>query len=165
MCDFQLTFPVWFNADIVPGPGLNPAKVDADEFLRLCQSTFPGRVLSLGWTTTSATANGSMKYDQAQHIDPMISGLKQHGITQELTFAVRASLVQNSLAEMSSLLDSSAQFGTHLSTLTIWSHASDHVDFDKMAVVIKTIGRHRVYLDVPVEQEREIQRRLAVAGY
>ena len=47
----RLKFPVWFNADIIVGPG-GGDPVDADRFLDLCAQYFPGkqwimRILSL----------------------------------------------------------------------------------------------------------------------
>ena len=37
----ELNFPVWFNADIIVGPG-GGDPVDADRFLELCAQYFPG---------------------------------------------------------------------------------------------------------------------------
>ena len=38
----RLKFPVWFNADIIVGPG-GGDPVDADRFLDLCAQYFPGK--------------------------------------------------------------------------------------------------------------------------
>ena len=56
---YQLTFPVWLNADVLSGPGADSHPsgrdpVDPDRFLSLCSGREPGRTLSLGWTTLSA---------------------------------------------------------------------------------------------------------------
>jgi len=57
----QIQFPVWLNADILPGPGSGNAlqvmsktfigKVNADVFLNLSRSLIPEADISPGWRT------------------------------------------------------------------------------------------------------------------
>ena len=44
--------PLWLNADIVAGPvDSGHIPVDAEVFLNLAKTHFPGATLSLSWTT------------------------------------------------------------------------------------------------------------------
>lgn len=47
-----MTFPVWINADILPGPvEATGTPVNAAQFLSGAAETFPQSTLSIGWTT------------------------------------------------------------------------------------------------------------------
>ncbi len=102
----------------------------------------PGRVLSLGWTTSS----GAKGYDD-NHVDQMLKLLKEHEVDKTpLTFPVRASLVTAppSRRTLKRLL---AQAGA-ASTLTIW-RSQDEVDAALLSDIVEELGRDKVYLDLP----------------
>lgn len=47
----QMTFPVWINADILPGPGSQTKPLEPHAFLAAVKTLPTNIVLSLGWTT------------------------------------------------------------------------------------------------------------------
>ncbi|XP_021916868.1 protein FAM151B isoform X2 [Zootermopsis nevadensis] len=141
----QINFPVMLNADILPGPVDSTTKpVDADTFLDLCVSQFPNSTLSVGWTTRygGLIFNGSYSEDQ---VGAMEEVLKRHRVQQPVTFPVRAGMAANSGAALARLKDSVAN-----STFTVWSSEYDAVNVKKLReVILSTLGRDRVFVDVP----------------
>lgn len=67
-----MDYPVWINADILPGPLNNTSTtpVDANRFLTGCKS-LTSSVLSIGWTTRWGNNFTEGAYDDMQ-IDNMI---------------------------------------------------------------------------------------------
>ncbi|XP_057669925.1 protein FAM151B [Diorhabda carinulata] len=141
-------YPFWLNADILPGPNydknefikVNP--VDAEGFLSAVKK-FQYSILSLGWTTKLSNAN--QNYSQ-KYIKEMLEVIEKNKVSNELTFAVRAGLVANSLPEMKELLLNDN------STLTIWSSQDDYpgkVNVENLRKVISDIGVLKIFIDVP----------------
>ncbi|XP_060839597.1 protein FAM151B isoform X1 [Rhopalosiphum padi] len=138
----------WLNADILPGPG--PGKspgVDADTFLRISSKSFPDSILSLGWTTER---NDNAKYSE-NHINDMVDVLFKNKYMKPVTYAVRASFAVNSISELQYLLETSPVG----STLTVWcSDPKDIINYPKLVQLINTVGKNRVYLDLPDEMSK-----------
>ena len=82
----------------------------------------------------------------------MREALKQHGVMQPVTFAVRAGMVANSGRTLARLRDIPA------STFTVWSADHDTVNVTRLREVILDIfGRDRVFLDVPKSLSDQLQ--------
>ncbi|TRY77246.1 hypothetical protein TCAL_05318, partial [Tigriopus californicus] len=143
----ELNFPIWFNADILRGPGSSKEPVTPDVFLRLCQSYFPFFTLSLGWTT-GLDPKKPLKYN-SKHIEDMLQAINtiiQSDRHSWFTFAVRAALALNSLPELEQLLEKS---GPNTS-LTLWTAEGDTLDSSKLNDFISRLGRNRIYVDLPL---------------
>ncbi|CAG9857473.1 unnamed protein product [Phyllotreta striolata] len=148
----QKRYPLWINADILPGPGNSPVKpVDSAQFLGKCKSLTGGAVLSLGWTTTVDDDAAPAGYS-IDNVKAMMDVVTRYKLTNSITFPVRASLVARSGPEMQALLR-----GFEDSTLTVWSAAFDEVDVDRLRKVILDIGVEKVYLDVPDEIRERLE--------
>ncbi|CAH1403882.1 unnamed protein product [Nezara viridula] len=139
-------FPVWLNADIVPGPVNATAHVvDPDYFLSSCFTKFPYSTISVGWTTKLEPGSLEGVYSK-EDVDLMTDVLSNNMITMPVTFAVRAAFAARSIERMIALIDTSPPG----STLTIWSSvASDVIDVAALGRLIDEIGIDRVYLDLP----------------
>lgn len=69
-----MNYPIWINADILPGPKkANTKPVDADDFLKGCRQ-LPNATLSIGWTTYWNFIPSWAKYS-ADHINEMVNVL------------------------------------------------------------------------------------------
>lgn len=111
--------PIWLNADLFTGPGGNPTKFNADEFLRQCQTAaLPNVALSLGWTTgwNLLTCLGMHGYSAA-HVDDALNALAklQHPIA--VTWAVRSTIIRQTPAAVVRRLTEKQR------TLTVWGDA------------------------------------------
>lgn len=62
-----MDYPVWINADILPGPVNNTATVPVDpiQFFEIAKS-LPNAVLSIGWTTLWSSDHRDGEYSKAQ---------------------------------------------------------------------------------------------------
>lgn len=138
--EFQDTFPIWINADILEGPNTtDTTPVNATRFLNGA-SDFENSTLSIGWTTTSEGA-----YTQ-DNVDEMLAVIQENDVKQNITFPVRACLAAKSIDVLVNLTSAVAN-----STLTIWqSNESDEVDVDELRELIQKIGLNKTYIDVPV---------------
>lgn len=156
-------FPVWLNADILPGPvNSTNTPVDAARFLAKAKAEYPYLMLSLGWTTRWGKALGNetvptafAKYNE-QTVKSMTDALDAAQITQPITYAVRAAFVANSLDELKMLLNETHQ-ASGKATLTVWS--SDETDIVNVAQLknnILAIGKDRVFLDVGEELAKQL---------
>ncbi|XP_015598599.1 protein FAM151B isoform X2 [Cephus cinctus] len=144
----NMTFPVWLNADILPGPvnaTANP--VDARSFLTGAHKTFPESTLSIGWTTRYGSADNITEgtYTSGM-VQRMVDIVSSSNITQSITYPVRAAIVVNSISEMQDLLNRTS---ANNPTLTIWTGKGDDIDTDKLSTFIKTVGVSKVYIDLP----------------
>jgi hypothetical protein len=139
----RMNIPLWFNADLLSGPGGGEPVFDPKAFLADCTSAFPSATLSLGWTTGSA---GSYTADTLR---PMLALLEGQAVTGPVTFPLRAALVTQSGPAISQFLLEVANLGQFPWSLTIWTGASDTVDRAKLMDFVELVGRDRVYLDVP----------------
>lgn len=147
----RMTYPVWLNADILPGP-VNPTSIPVDaNFFLSASKNFSSAVLSVGWTTQWGPSFSEGAYNRS-HVDAMIGAIQGNNITgskHEITFPVRAGIAAQSLSELQRLY--SSLNGTNKLTLTIWSSAGDRVDIEKLRELIFDFGVDKVYLDVPEE--------------
>ncbi|XP_037975282.1 protein FAM151B isoform X2 [Plutella xylostella] len=140
-------FPLWLNADILPGPVDAPAKpVDPVQFLKL-GSQHPHAVLSIGWTTQIGGEIKEGEYSR-EHIGKMIQIVNENKVSQNVTFPVRACLASNSQPVLLDLLRETSSLN---STLTVWSSEGDHVTVDRLRALLLTVGLERTYLDVPID--------------
>lgn len=84
---FQITWPIWLNADILPGPVNSATKpVDPVKFLEL-GAKHPRTVLSVGWTTNYGGNITEGEYSGEQ-IGTMLRMINEHHINQTVTFPV-----------------------------------------------------------------------------
>uniref|UniRef100_A0A8D8V2B3 Protein FAM151A n=1 Tax=Cacopsylla melanoneura TaxID=428564 RepID=A0A8D8V2B3_9HEMI len=136
--------PIWLNADILAGP-VNPATppVDADTFLNVSVDNYPDDMLSVGWTTQYAP-NGKYTFDE--HIDPMLKALNRNKVLKAVTFPVRAVFATECIDLLNYLIKTSPAG----SSLTVWmSNDADPVSIPKLRTLLSTIGKDKVFLDVP----------------
>ena len=83
----------------------------------------------------------------------MLNTLQANSIgTQTVTFPARALFVAQSEATLTYLLDNSLEMN---GTLTIWG-TDDIQDVNSLRQAIDSMGRHRIYLDVPEDLANEI---------
>lgn len=83
-------------------------------------------------------------------MDEALRSLSSAGIdasSREVTFPVRAGLAAHP-GSHGTLLNLVEKAGTR-ATLTIWSKEGDSVDIESLEHLIETVGRTRVYLDLP----------------
>ncbi len=66
-------------------------------------------------------------------------------LNREVTFPVRAGIAAQSIGVLLNLVE---QAGPN-SSLTLWSKKGDPVDMENLEHLIKNVGRHRVYTDLP----------------
>lgn len=88
----------------------------------------------------------------------MIDALKEQGVSQPITYPVRAGLAANDTNVIKSLMEMSS--GMSNVTLTVWSSEGDKVDAEQLSTLIKDIGVTKVYVDVP----RDLMMRLNLSG-
>lgn len=71
-----MTYPVWINADIIPGPVDNTLTIPVDPgvFFNGCKS-LSSAILSIGWTTRWGSEFNIGNYTDEQ-IDDMITAIK-----------------------------------------------------------------------------------------
>lgn len=140
-------FPLWLNADILPGPVDATTKpVDPDKFIQLGMK-HPRAVLSIGWTTNYGGNITEGEYSREQ-IGTMLRKVNEHRIDQTVTFPVRAGLASNSQPVLLDLLRETSSLN---SSVTVWSSEGDVVEVDRLKALLLTVGLERTYLDVPVE--------------
>ncbi|XP_034247808.1 protein FAM151B [Thrips palmi] len=159
-------FPVWLNADILPGP-VNASEsgtipVDAKRFLDKAKAEYPDLMLSLGWTTRwgSKLDQSQVPVDQVKYspdqVKAMIAAIKNSAVDQPITYAVRAAFVANSLDELKSLLDQTPQ-ASGQATLSVWSSDdTDVVDVKQLKKNILALGKDRVYVDVGEQLAKDL---------
>lgn len=75
-----MNYPVWINADILPGPANNTetTPVDPTQFFQIAK-TLPNAVLSIGWTTLWSANHTVGEYSSAQ-VNQMINVLSVNDI-------------------------------------------------------------------------------------
>lgn len=151
----QMNYPVWINADILPGPvnNTNTLPVDSNIFLTTCKTKFPSAVLSIGWTTRWGSNFTEGRYED-EHIYGMTAAIKTNKVRNPLTFPVRAGIAANSKMDLQNLCIELNE--TNNITLTIWSSKNDFVDIKKLQDLILTFGLDKVYLDVPEEVSNQL---------
>lgn len=141
----QVTFPLWLNADILPGPvKATTTPVDPIKFIEL-GANHPRAVLSMGWTTRYGGNITEGEYTPEQ-IGSMLRLVNEQKINQTITFPVRAGLACNSQPVLLDLLRETASLN---SSMTVWSSEGDSVEVGRLKALILTVGLERTYLDVP----------------
>ncbi|KAK5644125.1 hypothetical protein RI129_007970 [Pyrocoelia pectoralis] len=139
----QITYPVWLNADILPGPlNTTDQPVDADRFLRAAEK-FENATLSIGWKTLYGGSINNASYTDEQ-INDMVKVIKDHNITQPITFPVRAGIAAQSLDLLEKIVGNVTN-----STLTLWNGNDDYVEIQPLRELIFRLGVNKVYVDVP----------------
>ncbi|XP_076239232.1 protein FAM151B [Calliopsis andreniformis] len=150
----SLKFPVFINADILPGPVNATTKpVNANAFISGAKD-FPEFTLSVGWTTRYGAKENITegRYTEKQ-VQNMIDTLKGHNVTQPITYPVRAGLAANGTKEIMSLMENSSSNAT----LTIWSSEGDKVDVENLSKLIREVGVKKVYVDVPADLMKQLK--------
>ncbi|XP_012222554.1 protein FAM151B isoform X2 [Linepithema humile] len=150
----NLKFPVFLNADILPGPvNATTTPINAQTFLKGANETLPESTLSVGWTTSYGKGlnitDGQYTLEQVQK---MLDVLKENKVTQPITYPVRAGLVANDIESIKKLLENS----TSSTTLTIWSSEDDDVDVSQLSKLIQDVGLAKIYLDVPEKLKSQL---------
>lgn len=150
----QMRFPVWVNADILPGPvnNVDTTPVDADRFLQAC-NTLSDPIISVGWTTLWDGDHRVGQYTE-EHANELFDAINRNVMDHAITIPVRAGIAAQSpyiLSELLDKIDRREYASTRPTTLTIWSHLSDYVNVNQLRELIEHIGRHRTYLDVTAE--------------
>ncbi|XP_030026472.2 protein FAM151A isoform X2 [Manduca sexta] len=149
----EATFPLWLNADILPGPVEATTKpVDPIKFIQL-GAKHPRAVLSIGWTTNYGGNITEGEYSRDQ-IGAMLRLVNEQKINQTVTFPVRAGLASNSQPVLLDLLRETASLN---SSMTVWSSEGDNVEVDRLKALILTVGLERTYLDVPHDLAAKLQ--------
>ena len=98
--------PYFVNADILPGNGMPGAKFAPEAFFYLCRHYCPDGIVSPGWVTTP-----DLPYTK-ENVDRMLRLCQK---IDNVTFPVRACLLEKSWAELKRLLENPGH------TLTIWN--------------------------------------------
>ncbi|XP_063618323.1 protein FAM151A isoform X2 [Cydia splendana] len=149
----EVTFPLWLNADILPGPVAATTKpLDPEKFIKLA-SNHPRAVLSVGWTTRYGGNITEGEYTR-QQIGTMLRMVNALKVNQTITFPVRAGLASNSQPVILDLLRETRALG---SSVTVWSAEGDAVAVERLRALILTVGLEHTYLDVPAELAARLQ--------
>ncbi|XP_061704088.1 protein FAM151A isoform X3 [Cydia pomonella] len=149
----EVTFPLWLNADILPGPVAATTKpLDPEKFIKLA-SQHPRAVLSVGWTTRYGGNITEGEYTR-QQIGTMLRMVNALKVNQTITFPVRAGLASNSQPVILDLLRETRALG---SSVTVWSAEGDAVAVERLRALILTVGLEHTYLDVPAELAARLQ--------
>ncbi|XP_032665961.1 protein FAM151B isoform X2 [Odontomachus brunneus] len=148
-------FPVFINADILPGPvNATATPVNAKDFLKGAVETIPECTLSVGWTTRYGKEYNIIegRYTPEQ-IKNMTDTLAENQIKQSVTYPIRAGLAANDIETVKALLNNTSSDNV---TLTIWSSEGDHVDAAQLSKLIKDVGVEKIYLDVPEDLKKKL---------
>ncbi|KAK3863553.1 hypothetical protein Pcinc_030703 [Petrolisthes cinctipes] len=149
----QINFPLWLNADILPGPvDSTTTPLAPNEFLSHCVRYFPLATLSLGWTTRYTSAEDEKGEYTLAMLQEMARTHEILNIAQPVTFAIRACFVGRSIDALEWLIENVLD-----STLTVWSAATD--DFDPQAILTlqDVVGTDALYLDLPEDQMEALE--------
>ncbi|XP_011267179.1 protein FAM151B [Camponotus floridanus] len=150
----KLTFPVFLNADIFPGPGgNNTIPLNATEFLKGANETIPQSIISVGWTTRYEKNSTEGRYSSEQ-LQSMINALNKNNVTQSVTYPVRAVFAANDIDGIKTLLKNTT---FTKATLTIWSSEGDSVDAANLSKLIRDVGLDKVYVDVPEDLKNKLE--------
>lgn len=129
---------LWLHADAVTGPGGKPP-VDASMFLRYTTPFHPFAVVSLGWTSKS---KGAYSWRNVEAM-ARLTRCGQPYLTR-VAFAVRASLIENSLPQLAWLVDVVPN-----STLSVWYPASEPPPTEALLKLRQAIPESSVVYDLP----------------
>lgn len=117
--NLDLENPIFFNADILQGPGGQTSKFEPIKFIDFCKKHYPKGTISIGWTTRCLL---NAKYTKDM-IYQMIEIVKDFDYL--ITFPIRACYAKSSYSELQILL----QRPNH--TLTFWNNEPVSNDLKK----------------------------------
>ncbi|NP_001108279.1 uncharacterized protein LOC100137669 [Xenopus laevis] len=142
--------PVWINADILPGPGGKAKAVDAKEFIHTVMLYFPDVTLSLGWTTgwNPGQDNEGYSWEMVQEMEKICKGL-----SQPVTFPVRAALLRQSWPQFQWLLKTADRF-----SLTVWAGKDDTYPVEDLLFIRDNSEKCRIYYDLFEPQNSQFKR-------
>ncbi|XP_051038922.1 protein FAM151B [Phodopus roborovskii] len=150
----HLQCPVWMNADILPGPNGSSKVVDAKAFLDTVTSFFPDVTFSLGWTTGwhPEKVNEGYSWTMVKEMDYICSGL-----TQPVTFPVRAALVRQSCSQLLWLLKKSNRY-----SLTVWTGKDDSYPTEDLLYIRDYFNKTQVFYDILEPQSHEFKQAIGM---
>ncbi|KAL1782840.1 FAM151B [Sigmodon hispidus] len=150
----HLQRPVWMNADILPGPNGSSTVVDAKAFLDTVTSFFPDVTFSLGWTTGwhPEKVNEGYSWSMVKEMDYICSGL-----TQPVTFPVRAALVRQSCSQLLWLLKKSNRY-----SLTVWTGKGDSYSTEDLLYIRDYFNKTQVFYDILEPQNHEFKQAIGI---
>jgi len=138
----KITFPLWLQANILPGPGSDVEPVDPGQFLSLYSKYLPWATLSVGWTT------GPQGNYESLQLDSMVD-LVTNVSSPSPILELRASLITKSDAPRLSNLFVETEATGVFPELYVWDESNDEVDMKQLDAFVELVGKNRVYLDVP----------------
>ncbi|KAM4875832.1 protein FAM151B isoform 2-T2 [Thomomys bottae] len=149
-----LKCPVWINADILPGPNGTSKVVDAKPFIDTVTSFFPDVTFSLGWTTGwhPEKVNEGYSWAMVKEMDYICSGL-----SQPVTFPVRAALVRQSCSQLLWLLEQSNRY-----SLTIWTGKTDNYSIEDLLYIREHFNKNQVFYDILEPQNQEFKQAIGI---
>ncbi|XP_004641022.1 protein FAM151B isoform X1 [Octodon degus] len=152
----RLQRPVWLNADILPGPSGSSNVVDAKPFIDTVTSFFPAVTLSLGWTTGwhPEKANEGYSWEMVREMESICSGL-----SQPVTFPVRAVLVRQSCPQLLWLLKRSDRY-----SLTVWTAKDDSCSTEDLLYIRDCFDKKKVFYDILEPQNREFKQAIGITA-
>jgi len=145
-----INFPLWINADIIDGPGLNLISnkiMNADIFLSLANQYAPMVTVSPGFTTNAFANPPEYSLDQMNAMIQSLITNNYISTNKSITFPIRAIYAAQSQSCLEYLLESTSTSLIN-STLTIWG--TDDITNEELEALksfIKSIGKHRTYVD------------------
>lgn len=138
---------LWFHADIVPATG-GEAPVNGSSYLHQLAPSFPQAVVSVGWTTYPETFYTWEVVDRMTRL--LLCG--PH-LPVKISVAARASMLPNSVAQVSWMLDVIPQ-----ATLSIWAQDNDPNVTDTLVQLRKLLPWSAVYYDLSEQQRGDFER-------
>nr|XP_048311865.1 protein FAM151B isoform X2 [Myodes glareolus] len=146
--------PVWINADILPGPNGSSKVVDAKAFLDTVTASFPDVTFSLGWTTGwhPEKVNEGYSWTMVKEMAYICGGL-----TQPVTFPVRAALVRQSCCQLLWLLKKSNRY-----SLTVWTGKDDNYSTEDLLYIRDYFNKTQVFYDILDPQNHEFKQAIGI---
>ena len=106
----------------------------------------PGATPSPGFTT----GLGLLGHYTRDHLTSLYTTILEAGVAAPITIPIRASLGARSVTEIQEfMVRAEAEPAFPPVTLTIWSGVLDLVDIQGLEELVLTVGKDRVYVDVP----------------
>ncbi|ODN01195.1 hypothetical protein Ocin01_05469 [Orchesella cincta] len=164
-----LRFPIWINADILPGPvnASSTVNVNGTLLIQLQKQYLPRSTLSLGWTTRlqDDVKNGSYTREQVDEMANLIKAAFTNDTEKanaQVTFPLRAGIALNSITNIKYFLDEAGINFTSPS-VTLWEGASDpKLNITELEQFKEAIHKSRVFLDLPYSLGNDTSASLAL---
>ncbi|XP_051867412.1 protein FAM151A [Pristis pectinata] len=140
--EMSINRPIWLNADILIGPNVPQfiKPVNASRFLSLIQQKFPNVVLSPGWMTFHLPLIATKPYTRKM-VEDMYGLVK--GLSQRITFPVRAVLLKQAWPHFSWLLSQSPRY-----SLTLWQGSIDFITVEDLLFFRDNSNVEQIYYDI-----------------